>query len=143
MLPESEPGVITAIDGSLLTIQLVNTDVCDLCGLRVVCKPGDEDNRSLQVNAAGDFHVGQQVKIQEQLNLEWQLATIQYVLPLILFIAGLLLFYFIPVGNFPKELMSFLGGCLGLLLSFFLSRSLMASLARGKGRQAIRVIPIS
>lgn len=142
MLPTGEPGVITAISGDRLTIQLTNVDACDECGLQVVCKPGNDDSRSMDIRYVGDFHIGQRVKLVERINLEWRMATIQYVLPLLMFILGLLLFYFIPLQGIAQELWAFLGGCIGLGLSFLLSRGLMERLARGAAKQALAVVPL-
>jgi positive regulator of sigma E activity len=143
MLPSGEPGIITATDGDRITIQLTNQDACEDCGLQLVCKPGGSDDRSLEINSPGEFQVGQQVKLVEQINLEWRLASLQYLLPLLLFIAGILGFYMIPVSAIPVELLSFVGGCLGLVVSFLISRHLMARLAKGLATRALRVVSLS
>ncbi len=142
MLPAGEPGIITDVSGDTLTIQLTNDDVCDDCGLRLVCKPGEGENRSLQITYPGNFIVGQRVRLEEEIDLELRLTLIQYVFPLIMFIAGLLLFYLLPSGNIPQELLSFIGGCLGLFASFWVSRHWMQSLARSMGGKAIRLVPL-
>lgn len=144
MLPEGEPGIIVAIDGDRVRVRLTDSEACDKCGLKVVCRPGQSGSRELELPYQQSLEVGQAVKLVEAVNLEWRLTAIQYVLPLLLFIAGLLVCYFLfpAEGAFPREAAAFLGGLVGLTISYFSGRSMMTRMAKGSAQEALKLVPL-
>lgn len=125
MLFNGEIGIVHALSDSQITIAFTSKDACETCGLKVVCAPGKQSNRILTLPNPGQLTLGQKVKLEELANLELHLALIQFGLPMVAFLFGLILGYFSPQHLFPKELAAFLIGLAGLGLSYFIARHLV------------------
>lgn len=142
MLHHGETGFIQSSDGEKITILFAAIDACDTCGLKVVCAPGDQTERLLTLPNTGDFQPGQKVKIEEHSNLELHLALIQFGLPMLAFLMGLLIGYFLPVHEIMhRELSAFLVGCVGLGISFFIARRMIQRIADVIPEKYLRVVP--
>jgi len=127
MLFNGETGVVQSMDDTSVTLLFEKKDACDSCGLKVVCAPGEEAERSLRLPSTAAFSIGQEVRIVEIANLELHLALIQFGLPMLSFLLGLMLGYLLPLQGFiPRELTAFLVACLGLGISFFVARKLIS-----------------
>jgi len=126
MFFNGEIGLVQSRDDSAITILFSSKDACDSCGLKIVCAPGKESERSLTMPNTGNFVEGQKVQMEELSNLELHLALIQYGLPILAFLLGLFLGYALPLrGILPPELVAFLVACIALGFSFFGARNLV------------------
>jgi positive regulator of sigma E activity len=139
MLPTGERGTILAITGDRLTIDMNPEDVCEECGLTLICRPGSNGEQLLEIVSAGSFQVGQSVKLVEGIDLELKLALTQYGIPLFFFLVGIFSVYPIPQSILPSELLGFMGGLAGLVGSFWVSRAVMGRIARNSSARAIQV----
>jgi len=144
MLHHGETGLIQSADGAKVTILFTTVDACDTCGLKVICAPGKQTERLLTMPHSGDFQPGQKVQIEERSNLELHLALIQFGLPMLAFLIGLLIGYILPFQNFlPRELSAFLVACVGLGLSFFVARHLVQKIADIVPEKYLRIVPLA
>jgi len=142
MLFNGETGLVQSLVDSRLTILFSSKDACDSCGLKVVCTPGKQSERSLTLPYSGELQPGQKVAVEELSNLELHLALIQFGLPMLAFLIGLFVGYFLPVqGILPREVSAFLLGCLGLVLSFFISRYLVERIVDVIPDKYLRIVP--
>ena len=142
MLYHGETGFIQSADGTEVTILFTTVDACDTCGLKVICAPGKQTERLLTLPHSGEFQPGQKVQIEEHSNLELHLALIQFGLPMLAFLIGLFIGYFLPFQNvLPRELSAFLVACVGLGLSFFAARHLVQNIADIVPEKYLRIIP--
>lgn len=141
MLFNGEAGLVQSLTDSTVSILFSSKDACDSCGLKVVCAPGKESERQLTLPHSGTFTIGQKVRVEERSNLELHLAFIQFGLPMVTFLAGLLVGYFIPTHGFlPRELIAFLVGCLGLVGSFFAARHLVSRIVDLIPEKYLRIV---
>ncbi len=141
MMFNGETGVIQSVGDSRVTILFSKKDACDTCGLKVVCAPGKESERILSLPHAGEYHIGQSVRIEELSNLELHLSLIQFGYPMLLFITGLLIGYFFPLQAFlPRELSGFLVACVGLGFSFFSARNMVSRLVERIPDKYLRIV---
>ena len=142
MLHHGETGFIQSSDGKKITILFAAIDACDTCGLKVVCAPGDQTERLLTLPNTGEFTPGQKVKIEEHSNLELHLASIQFGLPMLTFLLGLIIGYYLPVQEFMRrELSAFLIACIGLGFSFIMARRLVQKIVDVIPEKYLRVVP--
>jgi len=144
MLFHGERGVISGIEGGKLKVTFISTEACDACGLKVICAPGHDDARVLSLENTDNFQAGEQVQVEAVSNLELHLAMAQFGLPMLLFLAGLLLgYYFLPTAGLPQELMGFITALLGLALSFPLAKGLIRRIADQVPHKYLRLVRAS
>ena len=107
---------------------------CDSCGAKIICLPGSSQKRTILVYNNCQAKVGDKVYISEKENFLFKLSIFQYLIPLAGFIAGIFGFNTINWKwmFIPKELLLFLGGIIGLLISSVITRYLIAQLVTKK-----------
>ncbi len=142
MLYSGEIGYVKSSDDSGVTVLFATGDGCDDCGLKIVCAPGKQSERMLTLPQPGDFQPGQKVQIEELANLELHLALIQFGLPMLAFLVGLLLGYMMPFQHIlPRELSAFLLASVGLAFSFFAARHFVQRIVDIIPEKYLRVTP--
>ncbi|MEA2077082.1 MAG: SoxR reducing system RseC family protein [Candidatus Marinimicrobia bacterium] len=112
-----------------IRIQEDNT-ACAGCAAHALCGKKDCDDAQIILNDRPDFHVGDAIEIEEKQNILIKTSLLAYGIPLVFFAVGVLGGQYIPVTNFPIELLQFACGCLGLLAGGFLGRYLAQRISR-------------
>lgn len=141
MLFNGDRGVISTLDDRRVQISFPDTDACGSCGLKIICAPAKPGSRTLTLKNPGDLELGQWVQVAELADLELHLALIQFGLPLLLFLSGLLAAYYLsPMFVCPPELSGLLGGLLGLGFSFPLAKALVKRIADKISERYLRII---
>jgi positive regulator of sigma E activity len=129
---ETEIGVITAIKGDEAWVEIISPLSCQECAARIVCIPDQSGKRQLKAYNRIGARVGQKVTVSEKPNFLFYISLIQYGLPLLGFLAGVISSYIMNLSctYIPAELCMFLAGLSGLGLAAMLGRSLMKRMAR-------------
>ena len=130
----SDTGIITKIDDNIATIIIDSTDDCKDCGIRFLCSPGSENQRSITLKNTIDAKVGDRVAITEASNILLKLSFLQYGLPLIGFLLGIIVGTQIKIQWQPVELYQFLCGLLGLGFAGLISYMIIKSMAKKPSR---------
>ena len=109
-------GIVKKIKGDMAFVEIGDGRNCEQCGARMICAP---DSRHNPLNAK----VGQKVVVTESHGLILKLLTIQYGLPLLGFIIGVIATYLLDLSipGVAAELVSFLSGMVGLAVSSVVS----------------------
>ena len=141
MLFNGETGIIDSLTDNQVVIGFSAKDACDTCGLKIVCAPGKESQRSLTLSNPGNLTLGQAVKVEELSNLELHLALAQFGLPTLLFLLGLLLGYYLPLkAALPRELVGFLFSLVGLGMSYPLATQRIKTITKHIPEKYLRII---
>jgi sigma-E factor negative regulatory protein RseC len=129
---EDETGVITCFLGQEALVQFEMQAACKSCGAQVLCTPDQSGKRILKVANPLRAQVGSRVVISERGNFVFKMSFIQYGIPLIGFVLGIIIFNILEVeiSKIAPELIMFLGGLIGLGLAALLARTLMHKLAQ-------------
>ena len=129
----SDIGRITKIDDNFATIVIDSTDDCKDCGIRFLCSPGSEKEKILRLENMIDAKVGDRVSISEASNILLKLSFLQYGLPLIGFLLGIVIGTQIPIKLQPIEFYQFLDGLVGLGLAGIISYLIIKRMAKKPG----------
>jgi positive regulator of sigma E activity len=115
---EQEIGIVTAIEDGQAWVEIVPQPACETCGAKIFCTPDLTGKRKLKVLNSIEAKVGQQVAIAESSKFLLYLSFLQYGLPLIGFLSGILItsLFSISFTFIPNELFLFSGGLAGLAL---------------------------
>jgi len=128
-----ETGIVTALDGNNAIVELSMQPECDNCSAKVICLPDQKGKRSLTVSNNMSARVGNQVTIGESSDFLLKLSTLQYGIPFIGFILGILVLYLlnIQISGIAQEFLFFLGGICGLGISGVIAHRLAKNFAAG------------
>jgi sigma-E factor negative regulatory protein RseC len=129
----SDIGLITRIDNNFATIAIDSTDDCKDCGIRFLCSPGSEKEKIIRLENTIDAKVGDRVSISEASNILLKLSFLQYGLPLIGFLLGIVIGTQIPIKLQPVEFYQFLCGLFGLGLAGLISFLIIKEMAKKPG----------
>ncbi|MFC1565563.1 SoxR reducing system RseC family protein [Candidatus Neomarinimicrobiota bacterium] len=129
----SDIGRITKIDDNFATIVIDSTDDCKDCGIRFLCSPGSEKEKIIRLENTIDAKVGDSVSISEASNILLKLSFLQYGLPLIGFLLGIVIGTQIPIKLQPIEFYQFLDGLVGLGLAGIISYLIIKRMAKKPG----------
>jgi len=129
----SDTGRITKIDNNFATIAIDATDDCKDCGLRFLCSPGSVKEKIIRLENTIDAKVGDRVSISEASNILLKLSFLQYGLPLIGFLLGIVIGTQIPIKLQPIEFYQFLCGLFGLGLAGIISYLIIKRMAKKPG----------
>ncbi|MFC1593389.1 SoxR reducing system RseC family protein [Candidatus Neomarinimicrobiota bacterium] len=129
----SDIGRITKIDDNFATIAIDSTDDCKDCGIRFLCSPGSEKEKIIRLENTIDAKVGDSVSISEASNILLKLSFLQYGLPLIGFLLGIVIGTQIPIKLQPIEFYQFLDGLFGLGLAGIISYLIIKRMAKKPG----------
>jgi len=126
----SDTGTITQIDDSFVTISIDSTDDCKDCGIRFLCSPGSEKDKTITLENSIDAKVGDRVSISEASNILLKLSLLQYGLPLIGFLIGIVVGTQLNIKLQPIEFYQFLCGLFGLGLAGIISFLIIKRMAK-------------
>ena len=129
----SDTGTITQIDDSFVTISIDSTDDCKDCGIRFLCSPGSEKDKTITLENSIDAKVGDRVSISEASNILLKLSLLQYGLPLIGFLIGIVVGTQLNIKLQPIEFYQFLCGLFGLGLAGIISYLIIKRMAKKPG----------
>jgi positive regulator of sigma E activity len=135
---KDEIGTVIKESGDKVIVSLDNLIPgkanCDSCGVKIICVPESDQKRIIEVYNKCQAKVGDKVLISEKENFLIRLAILQYLIPLLGFLTGIIGFNTIDwkLQFLPKELCLFLGGITGLIISFFIARYLISQKAGTK-----------
>ncbi len=130
----SDTGIIAQIDGNYATITIETTDSCKNCGIRFLCSPGSEKEKTITLENTIDAKVGDCVAISETSNILLKVSYIQYGLPLIGFMLGVIFGTQIQIQWQPVEFFQFLCGLIGLGLAGLISYLIIKRMAKKPGK---------
>lgn len=114
---EGEIGFVSEIIADKAVIKLIETDACEHCNAKILCRPDKKGQRRLTASNPLKAQVGQKVRVVEAGNLLLEFSFFQFGLPLL----GLLLGIFtahglaLNIGSLPPEATMALVGLLGLI----------------------------
>lgn len=117
-------------DGKVFIRIEENTDACKGCAAHALCGKKDCSEAQVVLNDRPDYKVDDIVEIEEKENILIKTSLLAYGIPLVFFVAGVLGGQFLPELSFPKELLQFITGCIGLVIGGFLGRYLSQRLSR-------------
>ena len=120
MSDEFETGVVRDIRNAIAEVELYSNEACDHCGAKHICRPGADGKRILRIPNTLGAKVGDTVNIEQQGANQLRLTTIQYGLPLLSFLLGVVIGSLVlpdAILLLPRDLSSFLLGIALLLLS--------------------------
>ncbi len=119
--PAIESGVVTKVIGDKALVKLTQTESCKSCAARILCRPGKDGTSEITAYNYVNAGVGDTVEITETDNLLLKLSLMQFGIPLLGLIIGILVIYFSDITflSIQKEILSALGGFVGLLLGGF------------------------
>jgi len=126
----TDTGIIVKIDNNFATITIKSTDNCKDCGIRFLCSPGSDREKTITLENTINAKVGDRVAISEASNILLKLSFLQYGLPLIGFLLGILITTQMKIQLKPVELFQFLCGLLGLGLAGIISYLIIKRMAK-------------
>lgn len=130
----SDTGIVTNINGNYATIIIDMDDSCKTCGIRFLCSPGSDKDKIITLENTIDAKVGDRVAISEASNILLKLSFLQYGLPLIGFLLGIIIAIQFTINLQPVELYQFLCGLLGLGLAGVISYMIIKGMAKKPGK---------
>lgn len=130
----SDTGIVTQIDGNYATITIATTDSCKNCGIRFLCSPGSDKEKTITLENIIDAKIGDKVAITEASNILLKLSLLQYGLPLIGFLLGIVFGIQFQIQWQPVEFYQFLCGLLGLGLAGIISYLIIKRMAKKPGK---------
>lgn len=128
---EDEVGIVKALKDNEAIVELSLQESCESCGARFICVPDQSGKRQLRVSNPLNATVGNQVAITEKSNFLLKVSFLQYGIPFLGFLLAIFLLNGLNLSSLPvrRELILFLGGLAGLLISGFVSRLYIEKLA--------------
>jgi len=126
----SDTGKITQIDNNFATIIIDSTDDCKDCGIQFLCSPGSDDQKTIKLENIIDAKIGDRVAISEASNILLKLSFLQYGLPLVGFLLGIIIATQFTINLQPVEFYQFLCGLLGLGLAGLISYLIIKWIAK-------------
>ena len=121
---ESDTGIITSIQGSDAIVTIDTQATCESCNARVICIPDKSGKRILKASNPINAKVGSRVAVSETSTFLLKLSFLQFGIPLIGFLIGIILCYISDISSaiIAHELILFTGGIIGLGFAAMLSR---------------------
>lgn len=130
----SDTGIITQIDSNYAIITIEVTDSCKNCGIRFLCSPGSDKEKTITLENTIDAKVGDRIAISETSNILLKLSFLQYGLPLIGFLLGIIIATQLNINLQPVELYQFLRGLIGLGIAGVISYLIIKRMAKKPGK---------
>ena len=130
----SDTGIITKIDGNYAIITIEVTDSCKDCGIRFLCSPGSDKEKTITLENTIEAKVEDRIAISETSNILLKLSFLQYGLPLIGFLLGIIIATQFNINLQPVELYQFLCGLIGLGIAGVISYLIIKGMAKKPGK---------
>jgi len=126
----SDTGIVSHIKGSYATIIIYTDDSCKTCGIRFLCSPGSDKDKIITLENTIDAKIGDRVAVSEASNILLKLSFLQYGLPLIGFLLGIVIATQLNIKLQPVELYQFLCGLFGLGFAGIISYLIIKRMAK-------------
>jgi len=122
-----ETGTIVRTENDLAHVLVKAGDQCKSCGARVLCSPNASEERIIVAHNSIDASVDDNVVIEEIRALTLKLSFLQYGIPFLGFLFGLIIMFvlFPNPKLLPEEIIQFAGGIIGVLIGGWLARHSM------------------
>lgn len=129
-----EQGIVTEIRGDKALVKIIESGSCDKCGAKLFCKPGKSGAKEMLALNSQNAQIGDSVNIEDASNLMLKVSLIQFGLPLLGLIIGIMgaNLFNISLFSFPSELTMFLFGLTGVALCGVLGRGLLKRMVNEK-----------
>ena len=115
-----EKAVVVKLEGEVAWVQMASNESCSGCGAKTVCRPDNQNTRSLAVQNDLGAQLHQQVEIAERNHITLKLSFMQFGLPLLALLGGAGLAAQFP-APFAAELWQALCGVSLMLLSGYVT----------------------
>lgn len=127
-----EHGIVKQVRNGTAFVAISENESCEHCGAKILCSPQEGKERGVYARNPQGACVGQHVEVSESEDLLLTLSVIQYGLPLLGFLLGIFVLYFIgaSVPGIAPEIIYFFGGLVGLGFASLLSWKWADNLAR-------------
>ena len=122
---ECEVGFVKSVFDDKAVVSLSQTDVCKSCNARLLCRPNSSGKREVTALNSVNAEPGQKVRIEESGHFLLKMSFMQFGLPLIFLLSGILIAdgFKLAFFNTPPEVAMSVYGFLGLLIGAFISRA--------------------
>ncbi len=119
-----DTGKVVKTEGEIAHILVKTGDQCISCGAKKLCSPMSIEERIIIAGNSVGASVNETVHVEETGSITLIIGLLQYGLPLIGFIAGILICYWVfPEFNFlPIEIVQFIAGLIGVVIGGVFAR---------------------
>ena len=130
----SDTGIVTDVKGGFTTIVFESVDDCKDCGIKFLCSPGADNQKSITLENIINAKLGDKVSIIEASNVLLKLSLLQYGVPLIGFLAGIIISSQINIKLNPIELYQFFCGLIGLGIAGLISNLFIKKMSKNPNK---------
>ena len=87
-------GIVENIQGSHLSVRIVQTSACAACSVKGHCSSADSKDKIIDIidTAAASYHVGENVMVVGETSMGMQAVALAFIIPFVLLIFTLFLF---------------------------------------------------
>jgi positive regulator of sigma E activity len=119
---DCETATVVAIQERWVVVELDEKDACHACGAKMICRPNATGKRTLKILNTLQAKIGDRVLIEQIGANQLKLTTIQYGLPLLGFLTGVLIANYHIKSDFlgiPAELLQMACGVMMVIIIGF------------------------
>ena len=85
-------GIVENIQGSHLSVRIVQTSACAACSVKGHCSSADSKDKIIDITAAASYQVGENVMVVGETSMGMQAVALAFIIPFVLLIFTLFLF---------------------------------------------------
>lgn len=93
-------GIVESIQGSYLSVRIVQTSACAACSAKGHCSSADSKDKVIDImdTTASSFRVGERVMVVGEMSMGMMAVTLAFIIPFVLLVVSLFLFMAL-IGN--------------------------------------------
>lgn len=93
-------GIVESIQGSHLSVRIVQTSACAACSAKGHCSSADSKDKVIDITdtAASSFRVGERVMVVGEMSMGMMAVVLAFIIPFVLLVVSLFLFMAL-IGN--------------------------------------------
>ena len=93
-------GIVESIQGSHLSVRIVQTSACAACSAKGHCSSADSKDKVIDImdTAASSFRVGERVMVVGEMSMGMMAVALAFIIPFVLLVVSLFLFMAL-IGN--------------------------------------------
>ena len=93
-------GIVESIQGSHLSVRIVQTSACAACSAKGHCSSADSKDKVIDIidTAASSFRVGERVMVVGEMSMGMMAVALAFIIPFVLLVVSLFLFMSL-IGN--------------------------------------------
>ncbi len=93
-------GIVESIQGSHLSVRIVQTSACAACSAKGHCSSADSKDKVIDITdtAASSFRVGERVMVVGEMSMGMMAVMLAFIIPFVLLVVSLFLFMAL-IGN--------------------------------------------